>query len=353
MVNAAIWFIVFAACCSCVLWCFVRKYYTSFIITATALGIGIGISFASVLVVRMGATNDTEIVNGKITEKVREHDTYERSYKCRCRTNSKGTETCSTCYETRYTVEWIAKSTVGDFKLKSLDRSSRSVYLTPDPDIYTRIGIGEPASAKRTYTNYVQAIPESLYTPTSKAVRERLAKHIPSYPDTIYDRWKNDHVVSADTNIADLNDWNLDVANALRDVGPEKQVNLIFMVTSSNDPAIEFAVRDAWDNGNKNDVIVIVGAPNYPQVEFVRILTWSKNELFKIELADAVVEYGKADKGLVPIAIKQINKNFERRKMKEFEYLSNEISMPMWGIILVLCLIMAATFGVYFYRDKF
>lgn len=353
MSHEIIWFIGFVFIVNIFLWMATKNHRACVTIVAVSTAVGIAIALAGAFGAMVGATSDIEIINGKITEKTRVHGTYEESYECGCKTDSKGARSCNTCYRTHYTVEWTAKSTVGDFRIDYLDDTSRRVYLTADPSDFTKIVIGEAASAQHRYTNYVQAVPNSLFTQTSKDVLEKLKAHIPAYPDRIYNRWKNDHVVSADLQISDLAEWNALVSDHLRDVGPAKQVNLIFVVTKTSDPNIEYALRDSWENGNKNDVIVIVGAPEYPKIEFARVVTWSKNELFKIELKDAVEAYGRADKGLTEISIAQINKNFERRKMKEFAYLQNEIGVPLWVTILVLSLIVAVTFTIYFKRYSF
>lgn len=349
MITSIIWFVCVAVVISAVFWFINRKSYGAFQMAGTALGISIFIGIAGVIAATAGAASDVEIINGKITSKTRDHGSYVRSYNCMCFTDSKGQKSCQTCYENRYTVKWWAGSTVGNFTIKSLDDNTRRVYLTPDPEAYTRIQLGEPASARNRYQNYIQAVPNSLFTAVSRDVKERFAASIPPYPDAIYNQWKNDHVVSRDVNVKDLAEWNARVANALREVGPAKQVNLIFLVTKIGDPNFEHAVRDVWENGNKNDVIVVIGAPNYPEIEFARIITWSKNELFKVELRDTILEHGKADQILTDIAVNQINKNFERREMKEFEYLKGEISLPKWVLALILTLMLGAHAGIYFY----
>src|SRR5882672_7970197 len=96
-----------------------------------------------------GVTWDKEIWNGQITGKERTHGSYVRSYSCNCTTTCYGSgnsrscsESCQTCYEDHYTVDWRAHSTLGDFQIEYLDRTSRRVYSTPDPQRYTIIQNG-------------------------------------------------------------------------------------------------------------------------------------------------------------------------------------------------------------------
>src|SRR5690554_6260129 len=53
-----------------------------------------------------GKMSDTELWNGQVTEKKRDHGHYLRSYQCNCTTDSNGNTSCQTCYEDRYTVDW-------------------------------------------------------------------------------------------------------------------------------------------------------------------------------------------------------------------------------------------------------
>ena len=312
---------------------------TSIVVAVTFAGAS-AISFA-----------DVEIINGQVTAKNRVHDEYTRSYDCFCTTNKKGHRTCQTCTEQRYTVSWDIETTVGGVNVEKLDKDSKRVYLSPDPRQYANATIGEPASRRNHYINYVQAVPNSLFTPATRDLREKFKNLIPAYPDKIYNLYKNDHVLSPGHNL-DLSEWNNLVANELRTLGREKQVNLIFVIAKTADPQYEYAIRDAWENGNKNDVIVLIGSTMFPRIDFARVITWSKSEIFKIELRDKILEHAKMDNDIIHLTVKQIKTNFERRHMSEFEYLQSEVEPPMWVLIcLVFCIFVSAGFTYIKFKD--
>lgn len=310
----------------------------------------VAISFA---VSHGSATSDTEIWNGVVTGKDRVHGTYEKPYDCNCRpeTSCSGsgkdrscstTQKCDTCYETRYTVNWSCKTTIGGYTIDSRDTSSRSVYSTPDPARYTVINVGDPVSKTHSYTNYVQAVPDSLFKPGSESLRAKYAKMTPPYPDKIYDIYKIDRFVQVGFAFTDAPQWNLDISNMLRELGPKKQVNVIVVVAKTNDPNYMYAIRDAWEGANKNDVVLLIGSEDGAKIAWVDVISWTKNELFKVELRDSVLALGTINRAQVmPLIEAQIVKNFERRRMREFEYLSNEIDPPTWlltvlGVVLVV-----------------
>lgn len=289
------------------------------------------------------ATSDIEIWSGAVTGKSRVHGTYEKPYDCRCRNVSSGSgkdrttrRVCDTCYETRYTVNWSCDTTVGKFTIDSEDSSWRSVYDKPDPARYTTINVGDPVSKQNTYTNYVQAVPESLFKSGSGAIREKYAKMTPAYPDKIYDVYKIDRFVQVGFAFTDTAAWNADISNMLRELGPKKQANVIVVIAKTNDPNYMYAVRDAWEGANKNDVVLLIGSEDGTKISWVDVISWTKRELFKVQLRDEVLALGTIDRTkIMPIIQQQITTNFERRRMREFEYLSNEIDPPTWLLLLV------------------
>ncbi len=73
-------------------------------------------------------THDTEIWNGQVTKKTRDHGHYVRSYDCNCYQSCSGSgdtrschQVCQTCYEDHYTVDWFLISTIGKIRLKYSD----------------------------------------------------------------------------------------------------------------------------------------------------------------------------------------------------------------------------------------
>lgn len=293
-----------------------------------------------------GAVMDTEVWSGQITGKTRVHDTYEESYECNCTTDSKGNRSCSTCYRTHYTVKWDAQSTIGTFHIDSKDSTWRSVYQTPDPARYTTVAVGDPCSDTHAYTNYVQAVPSSLFSAAPKDLHVRFANMLPKYPDQIYDLYKINRFVQVGFNFTDSAQWNQDIAMMLRVLGPKKQANVIVVVAKTTDTDYEYALRDAWEGVNKNDIVLLIASENGRDIAYTRVLSWTKNEIFRVELNDRIREIGVIDRTrIMPALEAQIAKNFERRHMAEFAYLKGEIDPPMWLILTTILLLVIGYTG--------
>lgn len=334
-----------------------KNWREGLIVTGVSTLVGALITTLAFYVSVGSQTWDTEIWNGKVTGKERVHGSYVRSYSCNCREVCSGSgqqrscsTTCDTCYEDRYTVHWYCYTTLGTYTIDSKDWTSRRVYQEPDPPRWTSIQPGEPVAKAKTYVNYIQAVPQTLFSPATSTVRQKFANMIPPYPDAPYDFYRINRFFSPGINVVDAREWNWDIGVLLNDRGATKQVNLIVVAAKTDDPNYEFALRDAWENGNKNDVIVVMGTPNWPKIEWVRVITWSKSEIFKVELRDKILEIGEADRAVVlPAIAAQIDKNFVRRRMREFEYLKAEIDPPTWVITTMIVVQVLAAGGIQFW----
>ncbi len=297
------------------------------------------------------AVHDTEVWSGKVIGKDRKHGTYEESYSCNCKTVTKSsgsgsnhrtwTETeCETCYRTHYTVSWLCDTTIGPFKIHELDELDRSVYSAPDPQRWTSITIGDPVADTRSYVNYVQAVKNSLFTAADEASLATFSKLIPAYPDRIYDIYKVDRFVTPGFAFTDAAQWNEDISKMLVDLGPQKQVNVIVVIAKTDDRAYTSALRTKWEGANKNDVVLVIGSTDGQKMNFVDAITWSKNEIFKVQLIDRVQSIGIISRPqIMDVLQSQIAKNFERRRMREFEYLKGEIDPSSTTIAITLAVL--------------
>jgi hypothetical protein len=296
----------------------------------------------------------TEIINGEVTGKQVKTGSYIRSYSCNCKQRCSGTgnnrscsTTCDTCYEDRYTKKWTCDTTVGSHTIESLDSTSRSVWKTPDPARYTAIKIGEPASAGKFYTNYVQAVPGSLFAKNLKG--NTFTGLLPSYPQ-VYDLYRVNRFLTPGLGIANAAEWNEKLSLSMNKLGYQKEVNLIVVAAKTNDRSYAEALNHHWKGANKNDVIVVFGSTQWPKLDFVEVLSWSKSELFKVKLRDELFALGEVTPdAVVAITSKHIREGFVRRQMSEFEYLKDEIHSPTWVLVTTVVLQFLSTLILIFW----
>lgn len=322
--------------------------------SAGGLVISAAIISASFFGGKASKTIDEEVWNGRIVSKQRVHDDYQESYQCRCRTDSKGQQSCDTCYRTHYTVKWSADSTIGRFTIKTLDETDDDVYRSPDPAFYKTIRIGEACVKTHNYTNYIKAVPQSLFHFEVKEIEKQFAGQVPQYPIELHSRWKIDRVLQVGMTVPHLNEWNAKLADSLKDLGALKQVNAVIVLTNIADQNYGYALQSAWLNGKKNDVILIIGAPEFPnKAAWVRVLSFAKDEIFTVHLEDSVRTLEQLTPDLVIRSLTDsINEYYHRKPMAEFAYLDEENYPPNWLLAVTILFVIAAYVAFWIFMMK-
>ena len=300
-------------------------------------------------------TYDEEIWNGQVTSKSRDHGSYTRTYQCRCSTDSKGNRSCSTCYEKHYTVTWELESTIGTIRIDRLDRTSRSVYDSPDPQDYKDAYVGEPCSGAYSYTNYIKAVPDSLFN-MEAAEYAQFDSLIPQYPE-VYGIYHVDHVITMGMGAnVKIRDWNNYLAGKLKTLGPSSQANVIVILVNTADQTYRHALETAWLGGKKNDVIVIAGVSNYPQIDWVDTITLGQNAdngLMTVKIRDELTALGSIENGqaFIDVVAANVARYFDRKPMADFEYLKDDIQPATWVLVLafILAFLLSAALTVVFH----
>lgn len=307
------------------------------------VGIGYGIAI-------WHATSDTEIWNGVIAKKWKGTEHCCHSYPCNCRSVSCGnncsTTVCDTCYLHPYDVYW-----------KAVTSNSETAYSngcnspgTFEPGRFSVIKIGEPTAIEHNYTNYIKGNPDSILR--RQGLAKKYAGKLPTYP-VVHDWYRSNRVIPVGVNIDGLSEYNDYLSELNAELGDRKQVNLIFVVVADPDEMYLEALREHWLGSKKNDVVVVVGAPNFPEIEWAGVLSWTKREDFKVDVRNLILDHKKFDQGLLFDVGVQVRDKFERRPMKDFEYLKSTIE-PSTGVswfLFILGFLLAIGAEVYFWLE--
>lgn len=299
-------------------------------------------------------TTDYQVLNGRVVEKEMNRVHCRHSYSCNCRTSCSGSgksrscsTVCDTCYEHSFDQDWDVNTTIGSWTIDTIDRQGLR-----EPPRWTSVKLNDPVSKLDRYTNYVKAVPDSLFH-FNPALIAKYKEGIPPYPLQIYDYYNINRFISMGVPVPDVAQWNRDISTMLGYIGAAKEVNAVVVVTKQSDYAYANALQAGWINGKKNDVILIIGAPEYPKIEWVRVLSWSKTDLVNVQLRDAVLEIGTVDREkIVPAMQSYITNAYQRRPMSDFEYLKDQIEPPEWVIWLSIVLSIASLIGMSIYFHK-
>ena len=293
---------------------------------------------------RYSAMADTEIWNGEVLTKRIEDGYYQTST---CTSTNKDGVCTSRTYTDHYTRDWTVKGNFGGSidtiyhkSRESGSRSRRNAF--PEPARYTAAIIGEPAAIEKSYVNYVQAVPDSLFS--ARDIPE--GTYVPTYP-RVYDYYRMNRVIGDDifTTIDFRQDLNDRLNNGLKWLGSQAQVNIIVVLTSNPDPTFRYTVENAWLGGEKNDAVIFIGTENggldedgnlIPKIMWADVMTFARNtgnESFHVTLRDALLALGHLDSEKVSdLILKTVDNKFDRVKMDEFKYLENRIQPADWVI---------------------
>lgn len=305
--------------------------------------------FIGSIVVAAGYYRDTadfEIISGTVLAKEKDRVSCEHSYSCNCYTTCSGsgkTRSCSTrcqtCYEHWFDYDWVVHTNIGRINIDRVNRQG-----TEMPPRWDAVVIGEPFSRYGFYTNWVKGAPESLFHATNVLGFEKL---IPQYP-RVYDYYRIDRAITTGKiKVPDLKRWSQDISIMSRELGPKKQANLIVIFVDTHDRRYVEAFKSHWLGGKKNDVVLLIGAPEYPKIAWTEVVSWTDQQLFKIQLRDAVMDLGTVDRVKVLSAAKStIMSSYVRKPASDFKYLEDTIEPPLWVMVTAFILSLITSIGM-------
>lgn len=305
---------------------------------ASSFAVGVIIVLVVYMAGMVSQTADVEILNGQVTSKTRDVVHCRHSYSCHCHQVCSGfgkhrscSEHCDTCYRHPFDVDWDVHSSIDTWSISTID--SQGLI---EPPRWTLVKVGDPVSTTHHFVNYVKAVPDSLFHAN---ITHKFDKLIPQYPDGIYDYYKLNRAIPVGVPVPDISQWDTDISDILRTLGPAKQANVIVIFVNTADESYIHALEGAWTGGKKNDIIVVLGVTHYPKIDWVGISSWTDAQLFKVELRDDITAIGTVDRPKIIQAIStDTMKMFKRKEMKDFEYLKSQIEPPTWVLILALFL---------------
>jgi hypothetical protein len=313
------------------------------------LGVQAVVAGIAAAIVHYSNVRDTEVWNGSVVSKAGEHVSCEHSYQCNCITTSCGkdctTTICQTCYDHSYDVDWDVRTSNDEvIKIARVDR--QGVY---EPPRFSAVAIGEPTAVEHDYANYIKAAPGTLFR--HQGLTEKYASVIPKYPE-VYDYYRDDRLVLVGGAAVPAGEgWNdaLDRLNA--EVGRPKQANIILVLVKGQPQDYFYALEEAWIGGKKNDIVLVVGVDDQLKPQWATVMCWTTQEMFKVQLRDAIMGEPTLTKDRVMADIKtNVVSSYVRKPMADFQYLEASITPSpfQWGLALVLSLLIAGGLTYYF-----
>ena len=300
-------------------------------------------------------THDVEILNGRVTRKVRDVVSCRHSYQCNCYESCTGsgqnqscTTICQTCYEHSYDVDWDVHTSIG--RTISIDTIDRQGLLQPPR--WTSVIIGEPVSISNWYTNYIKGSPDSLFR--HQGLTEKYEKSIPGYPGNIYDYYRLNRLVLVGVTLTDATHWNRDLSELNATLGASKQVNIVVVAVKNAPQDYFYALEQSWIGGKKNDVVLVVSVDDSNNIQWTEVMAWTDNKMLHVSLRDQVNAVGSLTREPVIRALSNaVGAFYVRKPMKDFEYLSGLVkpTTGQWIFSMIFGLVLSVGLGVYMVRN--
>ncbi|WP_368880290.1 hypothetical protein [Proteus mirabilis] len=283
---------------------------------------------------------DSEILNGVVISKENQTTSCEHQYVCGqvCSTSNNVTScTPIYCHEHAYDIDWVVKTSVGNIKIDRVDRQG-----VRTPKRFNDVVIGEPASLTHSTKNYFKG--DEFNWSTSEEIKNKFSEINVDYP-TIFDYYKVNTVInttSIDLNIDEINSY---LRNRLKTMGHEKQVNVVIVITDSNDHDFAEYVLDKWKGGKKNDVILFYGIDQDLEINWFKSNTFANGEgnKFLIETLRTNTYHDKFGLTHVIKQMDSINEHFTRLSNEDLEYMyESRDKASVWWHLLSLIFIFTA-----------
>lgn len=218
-----------------------------------------------------------------------------------------------------------------------------------------------PTSQTHLYINYVKAT-STLHKLTGQTGNK---DHILSYPNLKnygYGSIDIDRVLTAGVTLPQHIKDSIDIMTDkhLSTLGKQKQCNILYYFVNETQSYYGL-IEQEWIRGKKNDITVIIGMKTWPKIEWVRIMCWSKQSIFQVQLRDQILDMKSIPSAntLVSTVVNQVKKEsnaggFERQPMEEYKYLLREVNLGWvsWVVVILILSMMMAPLVIYFFSTE-
>lgn len=198
-----------------------------------------------------------------------------------------------------------------------------------------------PVTTNHTYENRVKVAEQSVFN--FREVDSTIVKQykLKEYPSTSY--YKHRVVLGDHSRDGHIGNEKIGIVNGL--LGAKKQVKIFVNVFKDQPIDAGQYQEHYWKGGNKNEFVVNVGITKDRKVQWCHVFSWTRSENLKAEVKTFVQNQGTLSiEKLADYLEIEINKQFERRSFKEFEYLT--VEPPLGAVIFAFLMTLAINIGM-------
>lgn len=309
----------------------ITKIFWNQDVTLKEIGIIGGINLLLITIVfglSLGVKSyDIEIHNGKVTSKSKDKVSCSHSYQCFCRTVSCGkdctTTVCQTCYEHKNDWDYNVQTTLGNIRIKRVDRQGKNT-----PPRFDEVIIGEPVSLERRFLNYIKMAEKTLF---KDDMHHSSSLEVSPYPN-VYDYYRINRVINTSSTSINTTLINDRLNSVLRELGPKQKMNIVVYFWNHEDDNYDRVVQSKWLGGKKNDLVIMIKVQDNT-INRVHSFGFSSDSSVYYRTNRLVQEVIEVNEELITEAILEGSKNFIKESMEEYAYLQDEIQPSIWLIV--------------------
>jgi len=328
----------------------------------------------TILIIKFGGesaqTSDTEFLSEPASHAIYSEPWDEEvpcthSYNCNCTKDDKGNESCQTCYEHSYDVDYHpaywsivsesgneiriteAKyySLVGRWKNKVFEDQNRDFHDI-DGDWYVTYwpkneSVLECMVKEHSYENRVQSS-NSVFN--YQEVSEEDKKHygIYEYPNISFG-YNQTNILGMGDSTRRTAERKMEILNAK--LGKVKQVKVFILLFRNKTENAAFIQECYWKGGNKNELVVCIGIDDALNVKWCKAFSFTEVSEIKINVRNYVTDLKQLNcSSVVDFLSTEVERNFKRKHFKDFNYL--EIEPKGWQIWLTFILTIVINIAV-------
>jgi len=209
--------------------------------------------------------------------------------------------------------------------------------------------LAECIVSSHSYENKVQAA-NTEYKFDEVTEKEVAEFKLYEYPE-IYENYKQSHILGSGDETFREAVQNMDALNA--ELGPDKQLKAFILIFKNQSEQAGIMQENYWKGGNKNEFVLTIGVDNNNNIQWAHPFTWSENVAVKSNIRSFVAKQGKLNLAKVSSYMYgELDKNFERKHFKDFNYLTVEPSNRSMTITTILLIIINVCFAVWFILNE-
>ena len=136
-------------------------------------------------------------------------------------------------------------------------------------------------------------------------------------------------------------------------LGSMKQVHMMILVYIGKPIEAALHQERLWGKGNKNEIILCVGARTKKEVDWAYVISWTDEEMLKQTLAQSVMDMPLDMVAIVDTMAAQVRMRYKRKEFEDFSYIKIRPTARAVMITFIITLVLTVGISVFSVLNRF